>query len=86
MILSYGHDDRVCSFAGVKAILETENPEYTASILCADKEETASKKEIKVESKKTVTTGDNTNSIVPMALLGISLLGIYIIVMKKYVR
>ena len=44
------------------------------------------KKEIKVESKKAVTTGDNTNSIVPMALLGISLLGIYIIVMKKYVR
>ena len=42
MILSYGHDDRVCSFAGVKAILETENPEYTASILCADKEETGS--------------------------------------------
>lgn len=50
------------------------------------KEETASKKETKVESKKAVTTGDNTNSIVPMALLGISLLGIYIIVMKKYVR
>ena len=42
MILSYGHDDRVCSFAGEKAILETENPEYTASILCADKEETGS--------------------------------------------
>ena len=42
MILSYGHDDRVCSFAGVKAILETENPEYTASVLCADKEETGS--------------------------------------------
>ena len=40
----------------------------------------------KVESKKAVTTGDNTNSIVPMALLGISLLGIYMIVMKKYVR
>lgn len=42
MILSYGHDDRVCSFAGVKAILETENPEYTVSVLCADKEETGS--------------------------------------------
>lgn len=42
MILSYGHDDRVCSFAGVKAVLETENPEYTASVLCADKEETGS--------------------------------------------
>ena len=50
------------------------------------KEETASKKEIKVESKKAVTTGDNTNSIVPMVLLGISLLGIYMIVMKKCVR
>ena len=50
------------------------------------KEETASKKEIKVESKKAVKTGDNTNSIVPMVLLGISLLGIYMIVMKKCVR
>ena len=44
------------------------------------------KEEIKVESKKAVTTGDNTNSIVPMVLLGISLLGIYMIVMKKCVR
>lgn len=44
------------------------------------------KEEIKVESKKAVTTGDNTNSIVPIVLLGISLLGIYMIVMKKYVR
>lgn len=42
MILSYGHDDRVCSFAGVKAILDTENPKYTVSVLCADKEETGS--------------------------------------------
>lgn len=42
MILSYGHDDRVCSFAAVKAILEIENPQYTASVLCADKEETGS--------------------------------------------
>lgn len=47
------------------------------------KEEPASKKEIKVESKKAVTTGDNTNSIVPIVLLGISLLGIYMIVMKN---
>ena len=48
--------------------------------------ENTSEKEIKVESKKAVTTGDNTNSIVPIVLLGISLLGIYMIVMKKYVR
>ncbi|MGN1033490.1 MAG: aminopeptidase [Intestinibacter sp.] len=42
MILSYGHDDRVCSFAAIKAILDTENPEYTVSAFCADKEETGS--------------------------------------------
>ena len=35
MVISYGQDDRVCAFAGVKAIFETENPEYTAVTLCA---------------------------------------------------
>lgn len=70
-----------------KEVLETEKIAKLENVKTeTKKEETASKKEIKVESKKTVTTGDNTNSIVPMALLGISLLGIYIIVMKKYVR
>lgn len=70
-----------------KEVLETEKIAKLENVKTeTKKEETASKKEIKVESKKAVTTGDNTNSIVPMALLGISLLGIYIIVMKKYVR
>mgnify|MGYP001779845509 FL=1 len=70
-----------------KEVLETEKIAKLENVKTeTKKEETASKKEIKVESKKAVTTEDNTNSIVPMALLGISLLGIYIIVMKKYVR
>lgn len=70
-----------------KEVLETEKIVKLENVKTeTKKEETASKKETKVESKKVVTTGDNTNSIVPMALLGISLLGIYIIVMKKYVR
>ena len=70
-----------------KEVLETEKIAKLENVKTeTKKEETASKKETKVESKKAVTTEDNTNSIVPMALLGISLLGIYIIVMKKYVR
>mgnify|MGYP002568906864 CR=1 FL=1 len=70
-----------------KEVLETEKIAKLENVKTeTKKEETASKKETKVESKKAVTTGDNTNSIVPMALLGISLLGIYMIVMKKCVR
>ena len=64
-----------------KEVLETEKIAKLENVKTETKKE-----EIKVESKKAVTTGDNTNSIVPMVLLGISLLGIYIIVMKKYVR
>lgn len=70
-----------------KEVLETEKIAKLENVKTeTKKEETASKKEIKVESKKAVTTGDNTNRIVPIVLLGISLLGIYMIVMKKYVR
>ena len=70
-----------------KEVLETEKIAKLENVKTeTKKEETASKKEIKVESKKAVTTGENTNSIVPIVLLGISLLGIYMIVMKKYVR
>lgn len=70
-----------------KEVLETEKIAKLENVKTeTKKEETASKKETKVESKKAVTTGDNTNSIVPIVLLVISLLGIYMIVMKKYVR
>ncbi|RGG80264.1 VWA domain-containing protein [Coprobacillus sp. AF17-11AC] len=64
-----------------KEVLETEKIAKLENVKTETKKE-----EIKVESKKAVTTGDNTNSIVPIVLLGISLLGIYMIVMKKYVR
>ncbi|RDY29605.1 aminopeptidase [Romboutsia weinsteinii] len=42
MILGYGQDDRSCSYAAVKAILQTESPKYTAVALCVDKEEIGS--------------------------------------------
>ena len=44
LIAGYGHDDRVCSFAGLQALLDAsdETPEKTASILMCDKEEIGS--------------------------------------------
>lgn len=43
MILGYGHDDRVCAYASVNAILSIdETPEYTCCCLLADKEEIGS--------------------------------------------
>ena len=42
LIGAYGHDDRGCSYAGLHAILETENPEHTAVCILADKEEIGS--------------------------------------------
>lgn len=42
MIGAYGHDDRVCAYAELRAILELEVPERTAVCLLADKEEIGS--------------------------------------------
>ena len=43
MLLGYGHDDRVCGYASVEAILSmTETPAYTCCCLLADKEEIGS--------------------------------------------
>jgi aspartyl aminopeptidase len=42
MIGGYGHDDRVCAYPALTALLETENPSYTAVTILADKEETGS--------------------------------------------
>ena len=44
LITGYGHDDRVCSFAGLQALLDAadEVPAVTASILMCDKEEIGS--------------------------------------------
>lgn len=43
MLLGYGHDDRVCAYAALKAILSlSETPAYTCCCLLADKEEIGS--------------------------------------------
>ena len=42
MIMAYGHDDRVCAFAGLTAFLNTEQQEKTVCCLLVDKEEIGS--------------------------------------------
>ncbi len=42
MIGAYGHDDRVCAYPALKAILDLEQPEKTAICILADKEEVGS--------------------------------------------
>lgn len=42
MIGAYGHDDRVCGYAALAALLELEVPERTAVCILADKEEIGS--------------------------------------------
>ena len=42
MIAGHGHDDRVCSYANLEAILEVANPKITAVSLFVDKEEIGS--------------------------------------------
>ncbi|MCF8009469.1 MAG: aminopeptidase [Halanaerobiales bacterium] len=38
----YGHDDRVCSYTGLRALLDINQPEYTAVTVLVDKEEIGS--------------------------------------------
>ncbi|MBQ7459911.1 MAG: aminopeptidase [Oscillospiraceae bacterium] len=42
LIAAYGHDDRVCAYAELAAILEVVSPKYTAVCVLADKEEIGS--------------------------------------------
>ncbi len=42
MISGYGHDDRVCAYTSLKALLDIENPEYTSCTILVDKEEIGS--------------------------------------------
>ena len=42
MILGYGHDDRVCAYPSVRAMLEIKAPERTACCILVDKEEIGS--------------------------------------------
>ncbi len=42
MILGYGHDDRICAFTSLEAMLNVNKPEKTAVCLLVDKEEIGS--------------------------------------------
>ena len=42
MVAGYGHDDRVCAFTSLKAILDIEVPDRTACCILVDKEEVGS--------------------------------------------
>lgn len=42
MIAGYGHDDKVCAFTSLYALLAVENPEYTSCCILVDKEEVGS--------------------------------------------
>ncbi len=42
LIGGYGHDDRVCVYTALKALLEAEQPEYTSCLIFWDKEEIGS--------------------------------------------
>ncbi len=42
LILAYGHDDRVCAFTSLEAMLEVENPKRTTCCILVDKEEIGS--------------------------------------------
>lgn len=42
MVMAYGHDDRVCAYTSLEAMLEIENPEKTCVALFVDKEEIGS--------------------------------------------
>ncbi len=42
MVAAYGQDDKICSYTSLKAILEVQNPNTTATLILADKEEIGS--------------------------------------------
>lgn len=42
MIMGYGHDDRVCSYTSLAAMLKVENPVHTSCCLLVDKEDVGS--------------------------------------------
>lgn len=51
MIVGYGHDDRVCAFSSLQAILEVKKPKRTAAAIFMDKEEVGSQGNTGMQSK-----------------------------------
>ena len=42
MVMAYGHDDRICAYTSLMALLETEAPKRTSACILTDKEEIGS--------------------------------------------
>ena len=42
MVAGYGHDDRVCAYTSLMALLQVNDPEYTSCCILVDKEEIGS--------------------------------------------
>lgn len=42
LLAGYGHDDRVCSYTALEAILDVKEPKYTSVVLLMDREEVGS--------------------------------------------
>ena len=42
LLAGYGHDDRVCSYTALEAILDVKEPQYTSVVLLMDREEVGS--------------------------------------------
>ncbi len=42
LIAAYGHDDRVCAYPAMRALFDSDIPEYTSILMLADKEEIGS--------------------------------------------
>ena len=42
LLAGYGHDDRVCSYTALEAILDVKEPQYTSMVLLMDREEVGS--------------------------------------------
>jgi aspartyl aminopeptidase len=42
LLAGYGHDDRVCSYTALRAVIDLEDPSHTAMALLVDKEEIGS--------------------------------------------
>ncbi|MGL5257405.1 MAG: aminopeptidase [Proteocatella sp.] len=51
MIMAYGHDDRVCAYSALRAVLDLDSHEYTSCAVFADKEEVGSQGNTGMQSK-----------------------------------
>ncbi len=51
MVAGYGHDDRVCAYTSLRAVLDSEKAEYTTCAILVDKEEVGSIGATGAESK-----------------------------------